>query len=92
MEKGYIYNITKIIEVYIEKKEVYIISTSQKKKVDIVSTSLVLLSFLLVSPNLLFYLIIFFSVFSQSHVWIFTKTTTVRNYIYTLLQMLVKGN
>ena len=45
---------------YIEKKEVYIISTSQKKKVHIVSTSLVLLSFLLGSPNLLFYLIIFF--------------------------------
>ena len=82
----------------------YIVSTSQKKKerkkerkqVHIVSASLVLLPFLLGSPifilsYLFIYLFIFLLLFSETHVWIFTKPTTVRNYIYILLQILLRG-
>ena len=82
-------------------------STSQKKrkertkerkcKVHIVSTSLVFLSFLLdslISFYLFIYLfiLIFLMVVSRTHVWIFTKPTTVGNYVYTLLQILHRGS
>ena len=74
-----------------------------RKKVHIGSTSIVLQSFLLDSPTLFcliclfiylfIYLVIylFFSWFSLKHIWIFTKAATVRNYIYTWLQILLKG-
>ena len=53
-----------------------------------------LLSFLLGSPVSLYliYLCFFFlSVFSQTHVWMFTKPTTMRHYMCTLLQTLLRG-
>ena len=72
----------------------------ERKKVHEVSTSLVLLSFLLGSPIFKFFLFIylfylfiylfiyvlcfiFLMVFFQTHVWIFAKPTTMRNYIHT---------
>ena len=73
----------------------------EKRKciVHVFSTSLVL-SFLLGPPIFLFYLFsylfiyllcfIFLAVFSQTHFWMFTKPAPVRNYICTLLQILLR--
>ena len=61
----------------------YIVGTRQKikkKKVHIVSTRLVLLSFHLGSPILFHF--IFFLVFLTKHFWIFTKPTAMRNYTH----------
>ena len=69
------------IYVYIYKENVYIVSTS------------LVLSF---GSPILFYVIylhiFFLTIFFQTHVWIFTKPTTVGNYIYTLLQISLRGS
>ena len=55
-----------------EKESLY--SQHKPKKVYIIITS---------KYDFLFYLIyFFFSVFSQTHVWIFTQPTSMRNYKY----------